>query len=282
MPGRKYSSGNDYRFGFNGMENDKETETIHYKYREYDPKTIRFLSVDPLASAFAWNSPYAFAENRVIDGVEFEGLEVVLVNKNNSAGDAMIHEIGTNYEDSDPGTEHIFAHGSYQSMSGVTPKNFNRIMTQKSKKWRERKNGQKMAIVLHSCRTGRIVERKGVKKSYAMDLSKKYSDVIFVAPTERDYFSDKEKGPYIAKYADEDGNYTKKLSNGLFDKTRTNKEGIWNVYYDGKWQGTIPKQSDIKGEDLDFYKEVLQRERVTVDNAKQDNTSVDSPDIIEK
>jgi hypothetical protein len=34
-----------------------------------------FLSVDPLAPEYPWNSPYAFSENRVIDGVELEGLE---------------------------------------------------------------------------------------------------------------------------------------------------------------------------------------------------------------
>ena len=33
-----------------------------------DPRLGRFWSVDPLASKYPWNSPYAFAENRVIDG----------------------------------------------------------------------------------------------------------------------------------------------------------------------------------------------------------------------
>jgi hypothetical protein len=31
--------------------------------------------VDPLAPEYVWNSPYAFAENRVIDGIDLEGLE---------------------------------------------------------------------------------------------------------------------------------------------------------------------------------------------------------------
>ncbi|MGB3525011.1 MAG: hypothetical protein WBB32_03475 [Flavobacteriales bacterium] len=35
----------------------------------------RFLSLDPLAVKYVWNSPYAFSENRVIDGIDFEGLE---------------------------------------------------------------------------------------------------------------------------------------------------------------------------------------------------------------
>lgn len=41
----------------------------------HDPRVGRFFSVDPLASEYPHNSPYAFSENRVIDGVELEGLE---------------------------------------------------------------------------------------------------------------------------------------------------------------------------------------------------------------
>ena len=38
-----------------------------------------FFATDPLEKKYPWNSPYAFSENRVIDGVELEGLEVTLV-----------------------------------------------------------------------------------------------------------------------------------------------------------------------------------------------------------
>lgn len=41
----------------------------------HDPRIGRFLSIDPLAASYPWNSPYAFSENRVIDGVELEGAE---------------------------------------------------------------------------------------------------------------------------------------------------------------------------------------------------------------
>jgi hypothetical protein len=47
-----------------------------------DPRLGRFFSVDPLAAKYPHNSVYAFSENRVIDGVELEGLEVVLVGIN--------------------------------------------------------------------------------------------------------------------------------------------------------------------------------------------------------
>ncbi|MBC7552948.1 MAG: hypothetical protein H7257_03105 [Taibaiella sp.] len=46
-----------------------------FRYRGYDPRTGRFSSVDPLFKKYPWNSTYAFAENRVIDGIDLEGLE---------------------------------------------------------------------------------------------------------------------------------------------------------------------------------------------------------------
>ena len=45
----------------------------------HDPRLGRFLSRDPLSKSYPWNSPYAFSENRVIDGLELEGLEVISV-----------------------------------------------------------------------------------------------------------------------------------------------------------------------------------------------------------
>ena len=50
-----------------------------WKYRFSDPAIGRFWSVDPLADDYRYQSPYNFSENRVIDGVELEGLEYVTV-----------------------------------------------------------------------------------------------------------------------------------------------------------------------------------------------------------
>jgi hypothetical protein len=44
----------------------------------HDPRLGRFLSLDPLFASYPHNSPYAFSENRVIDGMEYEGLEWTL------------------------------------------------------------------------------------------------------------------------------------------------------------------------------------------------------------
>jgi RHS repeat-associated protein len=80
MPGRNYDATSDaYRFGFQGQESDKEINgernSYAFKYRFHDPRVGRFLSLDPLAAKYPWNSPYAFSENKVIQFVELEGLE---------------------------------------------------------------------------------------------------------------------------------------------------------------------------------------------------------------
>ncbi|CAN5271199.1 hypothetical protein BH09BAC3_BH09BAC3_35180 [soil metagenome] len=69
----------NYRYGFNGKENDNEVKgngnQQDYGLRIYDPRLGRFLSVDPLAASFAWNSPYCFAENSPIWGIDLDGGE---------------------------------------------------------------------------------------------------------------------------------------------------------------------------------------------------------------
>jgi RHS repeat-associated protein len=68
-----------YRYGFQGQERDDEIKgkgnSLNYKYRMHDARVGRFFAVDPLAPKYPHNSPYAFSENRLIDGVELEGLE---------------------------------------------------------------------------------------------------------------------------------------------------------------------------------------------------------------
>jgi len=68
-----------YRFHFNGVEMDDEIggngNYYSFEFRIHDARLGRFLSVDPLEKEYPWNSPYAFAENRVIDGKDLEGKE---------------------------------------------------------------------------------------------------------------------------------------------------------------------------------------------------------------
>ena len=78
-PGRKYNSA-EYRYGFNGKEKDDDGEfgsitNYDYGFRIYNPAIGRFLSVDPLSPDYPWYTPYQFATNRPIDGIDLDGLE---------------------------------------------------------------------------------------------------------------------------------------------------------------------------------------------------------------
>lgn len=82
MPGRQYTPGGNYRYGFNGKENDNEVKGVgdqqDYGLRIYDPRVARFLSTDPLGSQFPYYSPYEFAGNKPILAVDLDGGEVKL------------------------------------------------------------------------------------------------------------------------------------------------------------------------------------------------------------
>jgi len=73
-----------YRFGFQGQESEKELfdgNGSFFKYRISDNRLGRFFAIDPLAPKYPWNSTYAFSENRLIDGIELEGLEFTKFNQ---------------------------------------------------------------------------------------------------------------------------------------------------------------------------------------------------------
>jgi len=85
MPGRTYSApGGAYRYGFNGKENDNEVKGMgnqqDYGMRIYDPRLGRFLSVDPLTKGYPMLTPFQFASNRPIDGIDLDGLEYLQYN----------------------------------------------------------------------------------------------------------------------------------------------------------------------------------------------------------
>ena len=78
MPGRSLSLSN-YRFGFNGKEDDNEAKGLgnwqDYGLRIYDPRLGKFASVDPLARDYPWNATYSFAEDSPIKYIDLDGGE---------------------------------------------------------------------------------------------------------------------------------------------------------------------------------------------------------------
>lgn len=76
MPGRKYSS-SAYLYSFNGKPKDDEISgdgnTVDLGERMLDTRLVRLKSLDPRTRDYPWNSPYALAENRPIDGIDKNG-----------------------------------------------------------------------------------------------------------------------------------------------------------------------------------------------------------------
>jgi RHS repeat-associated protein len=81
MPVRTFnaSTAANYRYGFNGKEQDPEVkgagDQYDYGMRMYDPRVGRFLSVDPLTPKYAYYTPYQFAGNTPIWASDLDGLE---------------------------------------------------------------------------------------------------------------------------------------------------------------------------------------------------------------
>ena len=76
IPDRHYNAGTGYRYGFNGKEKDTESPVQYdYGFRIYDPRLVRFKSVDPLSPKYPELTPYQFASNTPIKAVDLDGLE---------------------------------------------------------------------------------------------------------------------------------------------------------------------------------------------------------------
>ncbi|MGB3452684.1 MAG: hypothetical protein WBA59_02520, partial [Moheibacter sp.] len=68
---------NPFKYKFQSQERQDELglNWDSFKWRNYDYAIGRFFNIDPLAEQYSYQSPYNFAENRVVDGRELEGLE---------------------------------------------------------------------------------------------------------------------------------------------------------------------------------------------------------------
>src|SRR5690606_366324 len=70
-----YTSKYNYKYQSQERQDELGLNWDSFKYRNYDYAIGRFMSIDPLAEKYVYNSPYAFSENRVVDARELEGLE---------------------------------------------------------------------------------------------------------------------------------------------------------------------------------------------------------------
>ncbi len=269
MSGRRLLSAKA-KYGYQGQEKDEELwdGAISFKYRIEDPRLGRFFSVDPMYPEYPWNSPYAFSENRVMDGMELEGLEVVLLNDNSSGQYA-------GEKQTDKTAIHVTSHGNPQELINnktkkskdkyiSTPEQFDKMLSEESSEWKNRVPGQKMVVVLHSCGTGRDYkykkgDKKGQTTNLAQKLSKAFPDVIFVAPDERiQVVQNKNEGPTSgievgvkkSVFTDENADYIEDKNGAEMNKNHTfSKEfGKWNVYEGGQKVNEYKGNEKMTGE----------------------------------
>jgi RHS repeat-associated protein len=79
IQGRSAAFGGEYRFGFNGKENDGEVNgegnSYAFEYRIHDARLGRWLALDPLAEKFPYISAYASFNNNSIYFIDLRGGE---------------------------------------------------------------------------------------------------------------------------------------------------------------------------------------------------------------
>jgi RHS repeat-associated protein len=211
MPGRQFN-GNEYRYGFQNQEEDQEiwNGAVSFKYRMEDPRLGRFFSRDPLAANFPWNSPYAFSENRVIDGIELEGLEVILLNEKNDP-EAYQAALKDKDKDSNDGVIDVYAHAEYRGIkvgnafSGTkhkgwvsNAKEFDAALKKLSPEYKAaRRENKEIVVILHACRTGRETTH-GPNNEPLPSIGKVASTVpgvTIIAPDERQLIGVGKDGP---------------------------------------------------------------------------------------
>lgn len=70
MPGRRFTAGSGYRYGFGGMENDNEVKgegnSLDFGARIYDPRAARWFSLDPLQKKYPGETHYGFVSGNPI------------------------------------------------------------------------------------------------------------------------------------------------------------------------------------------------------------------------
>jgi len=66
----------NYKYQKQERQNELGLNWDSFKWRNYDYAIGRFMSIDPLAEDYVYNSTYAFQENKMGMGVELEGLEL--------------------------------------------------------------------------------------------------------------------------------------------------------------------------------------------------------------
>ncbi|MEJ7830388.1 MAG: RHS repeat-associated core domain-containing protein, partial [Segetibacter sp.] len=74
--GREFN-GSGVKYGFNNKLKDPESGYQDYGMRVYSSKARRFPTVDPITKKFPALTPYQFASNNPVEGIDLDGLEYI-------------------------------------------------------------------------------------------------------------------------------------------------------------------------------------------------------------
>lgn len=70
-----------YKYQGQELQDELGLNWDSFKYRNYDYAIGRFMSIDPFAEQYSYQSPYNFSENRVVDAWELEGKEAKIISE---------------------------------------------------------------------------------------------------------------------------------------------------------------------------------------------------------
>jgi hypothetical protein len=186
MPGRNFTSSNNYRYGFNGQEKvDEISGSGNHntaEYWEYDTRLGRRWNLDPKPTVGL--SDYACFANNPIWFNDVLG-DTVIVNLFGKDDDQKFHDVANTalkYPDkqTDDGVFMVFGHSNsggiqYVDKNGktqlaTTPEEFNIIMSERSPTWDDDiKYGKKIVLNLKTCNSaskeyvthdGKVIKRE--------------------------------------------------------------------------------------------------------------------------
>ena len=103
MPGRTATFGTQYRFGFNGKENDNEAKgtgnQVDFGNRVFDPRISRWLSTDPLQAKYPNESPYIYTSNNPLFYKDPDGQDkiVSIIIQTDRGSYTVLRQVDKNY-----------------------------------------------------------------------------------------------------------------------------------------------------------------------------------------
>ena len=173
------TGGNVQRYRYNGKELDRMHGLDWYDYgaRWYDASSARWNAIDvKCEDVYSW-TPYAYCEDSPLINIDPNGLEKIDLLPNTSSNKSLKNDIY--YFSDDPNVINVWVHGlpkglgiAYQNIANAS--DFAAMLGEKSKIWKNHKQGEELTIVLHSCNTS----------DFARTLSEDaiFENVLIVAP----------------------------------------------------------------------------------------------------